>query len=440
MDESSQFTHGQDRLDGMELVTSQGATCDGYRVKLYGKLHFLKRLKPQYSGDIRYREALRKEFETGYCLEHPNLVRYITLESDSILMEYVDGETLTQRLERQPEYFYNRKHTDKFIHQLLDVMGYLHSHQVLYLDLKPDNIMLTRIGDDLKLVDLGCCLTDTFVDTPGRTPAFAAPEQLPSDEEDFSQLPSDEKVSPQLPSHQKGSSQLPSHHRGGAGVGCDVRTDIYTIGRILQLLPHTRIYNNVLARCTADDKDARYNTVEELRTALRHRNIARRLCVVGTVVIILSTLILLLVLPYLKSSTVKTEQRQQSDTLVTTNIVIEPAPDTTAQSVVSAPPIAAASSPAPVDNSERSLKALKSDIRNTVLPMFQATMGLLADSVRPGSTEWAQAGWALQDSLKHTLEDIILRHQDIPMETIAKEYNDYLQSLITIKYNKAMSQ
>ena len=42
---------------------------------------------------------------------------------------------------------------------------------------------------------------------------------------------------------------------------------------------------------------------------------------------------------------------------------------------------------------------------------------------------------ALEDSLKHTLEDIILRHQNIPMKTIDKEYNDYLQSLITIKYN-----
>ena len=68
--ESSQFTHTQSYFESIEQIESQGATCDTFRVKLYGKLHFLKRLKPEYAGDIRYREALRKEFETGYLLIH----------------------------------------------------------------------------------------------------------------------------------------------------------------------------------------------------------------------------------------------------------------------------------------------------------------------------------------------------------------------------------
>lgn len=42
-------------------------------MKLYGKLHFLKRLKVGLAGDIRYQEALRKEFETGYRLEPSQL-------------------------------------------------------------------------------------------------------------------------------------------------------------------------------------------------------------------------------------------------------------------------------------------------------------------------------------------------------------------------------
>ena len=176
--ESSQFSNSQSLYEGMEQVDTQGATCDTFRMKLYGKLHFLKRLKAEYAGDVHYREALRKEFETGYRLEHPNLVRYISLDNDGILMEYVDGETLSQRLVTHPDYFKNRKNTDKFIHQLLDVVSYLHSHQVLHLDLKPDNILLTRIGSDVKLIDLGCCYTDTFPDTTGHTNTFAAPEQL----------------------------------------------------------------------------------------------------------------------------------------------------------------------------------------------------------------------------------------------------------------------
>ncbi|MCR5644130.1 MAG: serine/threonine protein kinase [Prevotella sp.] len=215
-------------------METQGATCDTFRVKLYGKLHFLKRLKAEYRGDIRFQEALRKEFETGYRLEHPNLVRYISLDGDSILMEYVDGENLTQRLATQPDYFRKQKNADKFVRQLLEAVGYLHSHQVLHLDLKPDNILLTCINSDVKLIDLGCCYTDAFPDTTGHTDAFAAPEQLTN------------------------------------GV-VDIRTDIYAIGRILECLPGHHKYNKVIVRCTAPDPAARYQTISDLQEALSAR-------------------------------------------------------------------------------------------------------------------------------------------------------------------------
>lgn len=229
--ESSQFTDSRPWFETAKPMDTQGATCDTFRVKLYGKLHFLKRLKPEFAGDIRYQEALRKEFETGYRLEHSNLVRYISMGDDGILTEYVDGETLTQCLETQPDYFRNKKNTEKFMRQLLDVVSYLHSHQVLHLDLKPDNILLTHIGSDVKLIDLGFCYTDTFADTQGHTSTYAAPEQL-------------------------------------SGDAVDVRTDIYAIGRILEELPLHAKYNKVIARCIANNPADRYQTIEELQHAL----------------------------------------------------------------------------------------------------------------------------------------------------------------------------
>ncbi len=232
--DSSQFTDSQSQFESLEPLGTQGATCDTFRVKLYGKLHFLKRLKPEYANDIRYHEAFRKEFETGYRLEHPNLVRYVSLTSDGILMEYIDGETLSQHLANHPDYFKNKKNKDKFLRQLLDVVSFLHSHQVLHLDLKPDNILLTRINNDVKLIDLGCCYTDTFTDTQGRTNRFAAPEQL-------------------------------------SGEKPDVRTDIYAIGKILELLPNHYIYNKVIARCTASAPSARYQSVEEIRHDINYQ-------------------------------------------------------------------------------------------------------------------------------------------------------------------------
>ena len=252
--ESSQFSDSHPHIESLDPLDTKGATCDAFCVKLYGKLHFLKRLKPEFAGDIRYHEAFRKEFETGYRLEHPNLVRYISLTEDGILMEYIDGETLTAFLALHPDYFKDKHNADKFLRQLLDAVGYLHSHQVLHLDLKPDNILMTRINNDVKLIDLGCCYTDTHPDTTGRTVGYAAPEQLSI-------------VNSQL----------------------SIQTDIYAIGKILELLP-TTIYNKVIARCTAPDQTDRYQSIDELRKALKPSRRHLMLSILAVIVLLLCPL------------------------------------------------------------------------------------------------------------------------------------------------------
>ena len=409
--DSSQFTDNQSRYETIEQMETQGATCDTFRVKLYGKLHFLKRLKVEHVGDIRYQEALRKEFETGYRLEHPNLVRYLSLDNNSILMEYVDGETLSQRLASHPDYFKNRKNTDKFVRQLLDVLDYLHSHQVLHLDLKPDNILLTRINDDVKLIDLGFCYTDTFPDTTGRTESYAAPEQLST-------------VNSQL----------------------SIQTDIYALGKILELLPNHHIYNKVIARCTAENPSDRYQSIKEVAKAINSKSRSNHILYV-----LIALLIAVAVIVSVLLSQGKEPQQEQPiapiDTLSVKSL------DTTSVTPVSAmpkeedkqpknisPTTSAPVTPATSPTKETSIQQLRTDISKAVLPKFNATLGALSDSIQPGTTAWTEAGWALEASLENTLKDLILSHSDIPMEQVAKEYTSYLQSLITLKYNKAMKR
>ena len=153
METSSFTTTSQEVFPDAELLPLGGSTCHCYRVKLYGKLHFLQRLRPELATDPRHVAALNKEFETGYRLEHPHLVRYISKTDDGILMDYVDGETLTEFTASHPDYFNSRKNADRLVRQLVDVVGYLHSHQIIHLDLKPDNILITRIGNNVKLID-----------------------------------------------------------------------------------------------------------------------------------------------------------------------------------------------------------------------------------------------------------------------------------------------
>ncbi len=396
--ESSQFSDAQPRIEGLEPVDTNGATCDTYRVKLYGKLHFLKRLKPQFAGDIRYQEAFRKEFETGYRLEHPNIVRYISLSDDGILMEYVDGEMLSQRLSKHPDYFESKKNTEKFLCQLLDAVGCLHSHQVLHLDLKPDNILLTRINSDVKLIDLGCCYTDTFVDTQGRTNGFAAPEQL-------------------------------------SGGAVDERTDIYAIGKILEKLPHHHIYNKVIARCTAESPEDRYQSVEEIGNSLRHKH--RYGAVLAAFVIAVALLAALWALfPSQKQLPVTVIQEAPKDSVAMqpNDTLQQPLP------VVTPVPALRQQSPQPsasISNDNKQL--MEKELDGMMDAAYNATIASFCDSVFPSLTvgrQWEKASSEFHAQVLQAAADVSRKYPDTPESVVIQHAESRFQSLVGYVFYK----
>ena len=384
--DASQFSPNQPRFEAIEQMDTQGATCDTFRVKLYGKLHFLKRLKSEYAGDIRYQEALLKEFETGYRLEHPNLVRYLSLDKDGILMEYVDGETLSQQLAQNPDYFKQRKNTDKLVRQLLGVLGYLHSHQVLHLDLKPDNILLTHINDDVKLIDLGFCYTDTFADTQGHTNAFAAPEQL-------------------------------------VGKKVDARSDIYAFGKILELLPDHSIYNKVIARCTAERPEDRYQSVEEILHAINHQ---RRYFLWVAVIVFCAALLSvgLALLTHQKNEPAVIEK------MVVDSVVTEQQ-DIRQQMVP--PPVIEPTQQTPAKDEQM---LLKEDLERMMDQAYRSTIATFCDSVFPSPTPstgkaWAHASTEFHNQTVQIGERLIKKYPNIPETAIRQETEARFQSLVS---------
>lgn len=401
--ESSQFSDSQSRFETVEQIDTRGATCDTFRVKLYGKLHFLKRLKAGLAGDIRYQEALRKEFETGYRLEHPNLVRYISLDSDSILMEYVDGQSLSQCLATDPDYFSKRKNADKFVRQLLDAVSYLHSHQVLHLDLKPDNILLTRINGDVKLIDLGCCYTDSFPDTTGHTDAFAAPEQLTS------------------------------------GV-VDVRTDIYAIGRILECLPNHTIFNKVIARCTAEDPSDRYQSVEEIL-----RDVSRRKHYWPVVAVLLSICVVLAVAIALNhgdripidepTRSLSRDSDIQSDHGPVPEIHAQP--KDTLQQTVPAPVNTPTQQPSKKDERTQ----LNEELDHLIDKAYRSTIATFCDSIFPppipsAGNAWADVSTEFHNQTVQIGDRLTEKYPDIPESTIRQEVEQRFQSLVSYVFNQ----
>ena len=394
--ESSQFTDSQTHFESLKPLEVKGSTCDTYGVKLYGKLHFLKRLKPEFAGDIRYQEAFRKEFETGYRLEHPNLVRYISFSNEGILMEFIDGETLTQRLATHPDYFRDRKNTDKLFRQILDVVGYLHSHQVLHLDLKPDNILLTRINNDVKLVDLGCCYTDTFTDSQGRTDGFAAPEQL-----------SDEPI--------------------------DVRTDIYAIGRILEFLPCHHIYNKVIARCTANDKTERYQSVEEILHEINHG----RKFFLYVVVFISFLVTLILALSFIHQKTPQPVSQQDS-----ASVVQKSQNDSTIQQEVPhrAEVSPSKAKPSPARNQQKDeVIQMKEDMEIMIDRAYRATIYSFCDSVFPSPSSgdsWAASSTAFHQQTIDIGDRLVESYPTISESIIRQEVESRFQSLVSYVFNR----
>ena len=105
-------------------------------------------------------------------------------EDDSgvyIVMTYFSGKTLKQLTD---EWVYRRKagvepeNVLPWVRQLIDLFEYLHANHIIYRDLKPSNIIISRDGR-LSIIDFGAAC-DGKTDTEGLgvgTPGYAPPEQ-----------------------------------------------------------------------------------------------------------------------------------------------------------------------------------------------------------------------------------------------------------------------
>ncbi len=144
-----------------------GSTCDIYRTKWQRRDVFVKRLKEQYRSKPLYLDALDKEFDIGVNLKHPSLPEYREFHRDYIVLDYIDGITLADMIKRHDPWLSNEKHIVKMLKELVDVVGYLHRHNVVHCDIKPDNIMITANSRNLVLIDFDKCYTDALSDTSG---------------------------------------------------------------------------------------------------------------------------------------------------------------------------------------------------------------------------------------------------------------------------------
>lgn len=225
--------------DIQEIYVSRSGWNRLFRCHRHGKLHVLKALQPVYEGTAFYEQALKKEFNIGYQLEHPHICRTLGWESVPsvgccILLEYVDGVTLKEFMQQGK---LTRPVAVKIINELCSALQYIHSKQIVHRDLKPDNILITHNGNNVKLIDFSLSDCDDYdvLKLPAGTRYYLAPEMLQPD------------------------------------VSLDLRADVYSLGVIIGEMA-TALKDKHLAsvsrKCTRRKREKRYASAMEVVDAV----------------------------------------------------------------------------------------------------------------------------------------------------------------------------
>src|SRR5215470_9903954 len=114
----------------------------------------LKVLPAKLSSDASLKQRLEREAKAVSKLSHPHICALHDIghqdDVDFLVMEFLDGETLEQRLFKGP---LPAEQALRYGVQIADALAKAHKAGITHRDLKPANVMLTKSG--AKLMDFG---------------------------------------------------------------------------------------------------------------------------------------------------------------------------------------------------------------------------------------------------------------------------------------------
>ncbi|KAG4191799.1 hypothetical protein ERO13_A07G117900v2 [Gossypium hirsutum] len=151
-----------------------------YAIKAFHRSHLLKlRVAPSETAmtDVLCEVLIMK------MLEHPNIVNLIEVIDDPttdqfyMVLEYVEGKWVLEG--SSPPGAIGEDTARKYLRDIVSGLMYLHAHNIVHGDIKPDNLLITKTGS-VKIGDFS--VSQVFEDdndelrrSPG-TPVFTAPE------------------------------------------------------------------------------------------------------------------------------------------------------------------------------------------------------------------------------------------------------------------------
>ena len=205
-----------------------------FKAKRFGRWYTLKSIAGEQGvATAGYGQLLKKEYETLMAIQHTGVVQALGMENvegigPCVIMEYIDGATLDEWLSKEPAL----KDRHRICKEIADAIEYIHSQGIVHRDIKPKNIMVTRIGEHVKIIDFGFADTDQHAQLkqPAGTYNYMSPEQM--------------------------QTNIP-----------DVRNDIYSFGMVMKEMNLGRAYKTIIRKCLLP-LDQRWKSMNEVTDAI----------------------------------------------------------------------------------------------------------------------------------------------------------------------------
>ena len=151
------------RLGDYEILNVLGSGGMGrvYKARnvITDRVEAMKVLLPDLQGHEDVAARFQREIKVLAALNHPNIATLhtaLTIDNQLVMiMEYVEGESLSARLNHGPIPVADALN---YLDQVLNALSYAHNRHVIHRDIKPANMMLTPEGV-VKLMDFGIART-----------------------------------------------------------------------------------------------------------------------------------------------------------------------------------------------------------------------------------------------------------------------------------------